>query len=284
MPDDALRLLDYLVLVERGGQTLTIQQLDRFAAITPPRWVPPDYGYGTDDEEGLTLSLDWSRYLQLLGWIDVDAELWPPMGLAAKDRRKWDRDRNDARVRLTELGRGLRQALSSDAANEATSVLLGEAEPLAYGLLLARLAARGLCLLVDPYLTDAVLLDLLKYTNVNRVLTSDKGGKRGKDRALAVAALAAQNASRRVQVRLSDALHDRYVLTDDGAVEAIGTSLNSVSKNATTVVPIAGQPAMLLRGHYEALWKDATVLVDAHPEPTDRATDTPSAPAAPTTA
>ncbi len=233
--------------------------------------MPPDYGY--DDDDHLMLSIDWSRYLHLLGWIDVPVETWPPAGLSAKDRRGWERDRQAARVLLTDLGRGLRQALTSDAASEATSVLLGEAEPLAYGLVLARLAARGSCLLVDAYITDTVLIDLLKYTSVNRILTSDKGGRRGKDRALAVAALAGSNGSRIVQVRVSDKLHDRYVLTDGGEVEAIGTSLNSISKNATTVVPLAGEPAALLRQHYEALWQAATVLTD---DPDAAPTDTSS--------
>lgn len=71
-----------------------------------------------------------------------------------------------------------------------------------------------------------------------------------------------------MEVRTSAALHDRFYLPDTGDVVGLGVSLNGLERNVTTLAAMSGEPASVLRRHFEDLWR-ASVVVSGAPSPVD---------------
>jgi len=247
--EEGLRVLRYVDLVNRHGASVTVAQVDQFADTARPKWVP-DFWEGPDETDFIR-TISWSRYLHTLDWIAV--------GTLDVDIAQDDDVRTRATVKLTRLGRSVLSACEDSEPMLATQVLLGEEDPLAYGQVVANRAGLGPGLLIDAYLSDTVLADLLRVTSVNRILTSTKGRK-GKERAETLAALAFTNGVRPVSIRISNTLHDRFFIADSAEVVALGSSLNGVGKNLTTLAWISGDAGQVLRGHLEDLWQASTQL------------------------
>jgi hypothetical protein len=263
--EEGLRVLQYVHLVDRHGAHLTLAQLDQFADTARPKWVP-DFWEGSGDVD-FVRTIRWSEYLHALEWIDVAG---PDIESAQEDEI---RDR--APVRLTGLGRSVLQACEGSEPTLAAQVLLGDEDPLAYGQVIAHLAGLGSGLLIDAYLTERVLGDLLTVTTVNRILTSTKG-RRGRERVKTLAALGFANGLRPVSIRANDRLHDRFFIADGGEVVALGSSLNGVSKNITTLARLSGDAAHVLRVHFEDVWQDSIPLPAELPLETAQQTEEPA--------
>ncbi|MGW1257369.1 hypothetical protein ACWD5Q_19855 [Streptomyces sp. NPDC002513] len=80
----------------------------------------------------------------------------------------------------------------------------------------------------------------------------------------------------RPEVRVANELHDRFAISEGDKVIAIGTSLNSVGKNLSVVVPLASIAGNAIRHSHEDLWTNATVLEPKKPTPPVAATQEPS--------
>lgn len=166
----------------------------------------------------------------------------------------------DSRLRLTDLGSALLRDREREAATEddVSVVVLGNDDPLAYPLMVGQLASAGTGYLIDPYLKLDGLHTVVMNTQLTRVLVSPKTGKP------AIAAmrthLDSPSLARRVELRESTGLHDRYVFADDKNAFMLGTSLNGVGKTTTVLVPIPSPARESLRDTYERLWAEATLI------------------------
>lgn len=166
----------------------------------------------------------------------------------------------------------LGEALLKDAdagVMDVQTVVFGRDDPLAYRNLIGELTKTGPDLLVDPYLDVDSLHAVLEHTPVKRILVGDKL-REGQLSALRVFWQGLTDPG--VIIRLGTDLHDRVVLGVDGAVWAIGASLNTVAKgkSSTTLTPILREGAEALRHTYEDYWERAKPLVEPEP-PADEA-------------
>lgn len=179
-------------------------------------------------------------------------------------RLGWLESQNAAgaqRLRLTSLGTALlRHAENSSRTEpELAVVVLGREDPLAYPLLIGRLAGIGDGLLVDPFLGVEQLHELIQSTQISRFLVSSK--RSAKDKRAAMATYLRSGAlPRTVDVRVGDGLHDRVVLADRESF-TLGTSLNGVGRTTTVLTPLPRAAADALRAEMDGLWRAATQLV-----------------------
>ncbi|OBG00708.1 hypothetical protein A5773_04260 [Mycobacterium sp. 852014-52450_SCH5900713] len=166
----------------------------------------------------------------------------------------------DSRLRLTDIGNALLRDREREAATEddVSVVVLGNGDPLAYPLMVGQLANAGAGYLVDPYLKLDVLHMVVMNTHLTRVLVSPKTGK-GVLPAMRTY-LDSPSLARRVELRESGGLHDRYVFAEDKSAFMLGTSLNGVGKTTTVLVPIPSPARETLRDTYERLWEEATLI------------------------
>lgn len=167
-------------------------------------------------------------------------------------------------LRLTELGKALLHAAEIDEASQPSVLVLDNEDPLAYVELLGMLSDVKDVLLVDPYLDASELLDLTRFTGVERVLMGDKD----KSKRTRVAAFLAKVPDPEVEVRSCSGLHDRMIIAGDGRVWMIGASLNTVSrrKSPTILAPMPSEAAETLRELAERQWAGASPLVQPAPE------------------
>lgn len=162
-------------------------------------------------------------------------------------------------LRLTDLGRALLRDRETDATDEDVSVVVLEAhDPLAYPLLVGQLANAGAGLLVDPYLKLDGLHRIIVSTQLSRLLVSVKSGK--SELSAMQTHLDSASLGRRVEVRKSTKLHDRYLIADDNSVFTLGTSLNGVGRTTTVFTPMPEKAAAVLREEYEQLWDNAELV------------------------
>lgn len=168
-------------------------------------------------------------------------------------------------LRLTELGRALLRDHVTDsvAQEDVTVVVLQSDDPLAYPLLVGQLAEAGEGLLVDAYLKLEDLHRIVISTRLTRLLVSGKPNNRSHVAAMQTY-LDSSSLSRHVEVRSSTELHDRILLTDDGDVLTLGTSLNGVGRTTTVLTPMPSGAREILRQTYEQYW-DNGVLVGPQP-------------------
>lgn len=175
------------------------------------------------------------------------------------------------RVRLTPLGLALLRSaeLDEEEAEQASVVVLGSNDALAYPSLIGHLAELGEGLLVDPYLRLEQLAQLVTHTRLDRLLVSNKD-KSALARAAQIGVyLASSEVPRPVEVRASPDLHDRVVVADEGTIHTIGSSLNAIGRGSATVfTPLPAAAADALRDVYEQLWADAD-LVGSSANPDD---------------
>ncbi|MGV0859894.1 hypothetical protein ABQE96_12035 [Mycobacteroides chelonae] len=180
----------------------------------------------------------------------------------------------DAGLRLSDLGRALlRDEETEDTIEgDVSVVVLGRADPLAYPTLVGQLAAAGPGLLVDPYLKLEDVHMVVVSTQLTRLLVSGKPQNKGPVSAMQ-AYLESPSLGRHVEVRASNTLHDRVLISDDGDVLTLGTSLNGVGHTTTVLTPIPSPARESLKDEYERLWLEASPVgppsTDGAKEPKD---------------
>lgn len=187
----------------------------------------------------------WTQYLERVGWIKTDG----------------------SPVKLTPLGHAILADLSApklEASDEdSPEVILGPSDPFAYVRVIGALSDVGEGLLVDPYFRFDQLETVVEHTQIRRILTSKKIGASATSQL--ELALAVFDESQRPEVRVANELHDRFAISEGDRVIAIGTSLNSVGKNLSVVVPLASVAARAIRQSNEVLWVKATALQPKKP-------------------
>ncbi len=244
--EDTHRLLFYVGAVTRRGYQLSVPEFEAYAKgpfrktkiieggisafrdiqnMFSPRRVPAE---------------TWLEYLKRLRWVSADED----------------------KVKLTRLGKAILDELSSpviDSESEsATEVLLDPADPHAYVKVIGVLAELGEGLLVDPYFRYDQLETIVEDTQIRRILTSKKTGNTALSQLQF--ALAVIDEDQRPLIKVADSLHDRFAIGDSGHVVAIGTSLNSVGKNHSMVVPLSETAGSAIASVYGDLWDSANTL------------------------
>ncbi|CAN5538747.1 hypothetical protein BH23ACT6_BH23ACT6_25020 [soil metagenome] len=181
--------------------------------------------------------------------------------LAHLRRLGWvERDRN-RRYGVTLLGHALLRAEASvDSGDEDSAVMVLTAEDdLAYGRVLGLIAECGDALIVDGYLDAAELVHLLKDSDAARFLVSSKLS-RNRMMQLAIQIRTAPPNKEGVVRELRQAnFHDRYLIGDH-KVYGLGSSLNGVGKNMTTLIEMPDSAAQMIRDQIESLWDSAEVI------------------------
>jgi hypothetical protein len=169
-------------------------------------------------------------------------------------------------LQVTRLGLALLQsARRQDTATEDVSVLVLDGEdPLAYAVLFGKLASVDGDLLVDPYLRLAELRDVLEYTDVRRVLISSRPrDTREIQTSIAVYLASLDEVDVEIRTTASRDVHDRVVVSTDGAVHLLGTSLNGIGTASTHLVTLPAEAATAQALKAEAWWDEATPLGQA---------------------
>lgn len=254
--DHVLRTLWYIDLLARQDQPLGAVHIDRFAQRVPPQDVRR-----ANPLLGMAAGFDWmfrqtghvlrqpepvADYLLGVGWIEL----------------------TDGRARLTYIGRavlaasGQREAQREAEDPEVADVALDPQDPLVYVQLTRRLQKAGQGLLVDGYFKAESLVWLIESTNLRRVLISSRHPKAGKDRQTIAVALGTVPNGSDVEVRHTkdQALHDRCVVSANGDVQLLGSSVNGVGKHLTAVITPSPDIASVYRKKYESLWQSAEVV------------------------
>jgi hypothetical protein len=98
--------------------------------------------------------------------------------------------------------------------------------------------------------------------------------------ALRLGRIAAADPERQLEVRAStdERFHDRYLLHEDGSLDLIGASVNSLDTRITAVVPLSASAQQPLRELVETLWRDAETIEPRDPrEPELEMTDSQTA-------
>lgn len=248
MDENTHRVLAYLEALNRHGVTPTRAQLDAFAE-QPQRHISRHNGitaWASLSEMVIGQVVDkekYSTFLTRVGWIDEGSA-----------------------VKLTALGRALLKGLNSPALDDSISdlfeIVLNPDNPFAYAQALQALGSSSAAMLVEPYFRLEQLIAIAELENIDQVLMSPKVAQ--KDRSLVANGLAALPASRPLQVRFVDDLHDRYLIPHvEDPVLMLGASLGGVGKKVSTLTALGAVASQALREAHESLWRDATPIEPA---------------------
>lgn len=166
---------------------------------------------------------------------------------------------------------GRRALANIDAAAEAASrrtpdsdpvAVIGVArEPVFYSAVLTQLVDLTDVLVVDPYLGADDVRVLARITSVSRVLTGprpvkDRNEKSPESRLQHLALAAGSRPG--LQVRLTTAIHDRYMLPREGAGLMLGASLGG--SKVTTAVELSEDATTHHRTTFDSVWADAEAV------------------------
>lgn len=186
------------------------------------------------------------------------------------------------RLAVTVLGRAVARSLARTATqlDSVIEMFVDPNDPLAVARVVSQIAEGGPGLLVDPYFRVNELVDVFNHTEIDRVLTGPLIGTKELDR-LRVAVPKLIGRALEVRVAPDKTVHDRYVIGDAGRVLMLGTSLGSVGRVASVVVPVTDVREALVRS-YRRIWKESASLGATRPEPPEAQTtsDASVAPAA----
>ncbi len=163
---------------------------------------------------------------------------------------------------------GQRALANIDAATEAATrrtpdsapvAVIGVArEPVFYTAILGQLIDLTDVLVVDPYLGADDVHVLARITSVSRVLTGPRPvrDRNEKDETSRREHLALAAGSRPgLKIRLTTAIHDRYMLPNEGAGLMLGASLGG--SKVTTAVELSEDTTAEHRRTFDAIWADA---------------------------
>ncbi|MGV0792115.1 hypothetical protein [Mycolicibacterium sp. XJ1819] len=159
---------------------------------------------------------------------------------------------------LTDLGRALLRA-DTDLTTASVVTVLDGKDPLAWSGLVGIIAEAGKCLIVDPYLKLAQLLDIARFTGTTRVILR----RPQRQRELVSWQVSQKVEDFDVEIRMADPdqLHDRYIVGEN-AVYTLGCSLNGVGSKPTTLVPLTGAVADHVRDLARGWWESADPVGD----------------------
>lgn len=259
--DHLQRCLLFVKLANDGGGYPSINQLDEYARHSEPQ--PPGrtdvmatiYASITQLNTELRDGRPVAAYMQRLGWLTSQ----------------------HSGLKLTALGHALISGLvASPTTSPDRAIVLSPTDPARYEVLVRSMAAAGHGLLADPYLKPEFFDLLVTGTSLTRLLLST--GVNRTDRkliSLALHRLSTEHTDDLPQVRISSdrRFHDRYLLHQNGAVDLIGASVNSLDTRVTALVPIPDPATPAITKYLESLWAEAEEI-----KPTPPRTARPSVP------
>lgn len=159
-------------------------------------------------------------------------------------------------VSLTPLGRAVLRAMDQQEVEDTPlDVVLDTEDRFAYAQIIHRIAQYEEPMLVDPYFKLDYLLHVVQQTSTARILIGPKADVAGLS-----AALSNLPPDRKLEIRLSDEFHDRYVIPPGGSIDMLGTSLSGVGKKPTAFVRVNPPVADEIRRTHEELWMRAQPL------------------------
>ena len=241
------RVLAYVEALNRHGVRPARQVVNEFARkpdLTPTKRVNQFASLSASILQstmwGLTEKVEgetFCQYLARLSWIE-----------------------DKAQVELSVIGRALLKALNSPTIDESAAdvfeIVLGPNNPFAYVQALQALSIPKNALLVEPYFRLEQLMDIAEFDNIKRVLVGP--GLKMKDLELLATGLAALPIERSLEIRVAEALHDRYLIpSEEGSVTMLGMSLGGIGKKVSTITTVGGsgihRPARCPRIHLGVL-------------------------------
>jgi hypothetical protein len=242
------RALAYVDAVQRNGYLLHDEEFDAYMK-RPERRTVFSAALARVNVEALFLDREMPLLARLewLGWID---------------------SREFGAIAITRLGRAVLAALDEDdrAEDLPTEIVLDPVDELSYARVIGAIHEAGPAALVDAYFKLDHLLDIVQRTEVARILIHSDRDKSGRLPALQQAVNTIR-LPRRLEIRISDEFHDRFVIPDFGSVRFIGTSLSGIGRRLAITGTIKGEAASnALRDAFERVWTSAEVLVAAEPE------------------
>jgi len=135
------------------------------------------------------------------------------------------------------------------------ALVLDQDDPLATARVIGRIGELGPCALVDPYFTFERLPDLIRATQVERVLTSSRDPKKLEVLRLALGGF---EPGASPGIRTSDVFHDRFVIPDAGPIWLLGTSLTGLGKRLALMVEVEDETvSSAIRTRFEEEWSQA---------------------------
>ncbi|MTD55712.1 hypothetical protein [Amycolatopsis pithecellobii] len=233
-------------------------EVDQFATTSPPR--PAVYGYQGFSVPGVAALI---RHTPVL-----DADLV----VGYLEKMLWVEQSDDFRIRITPLGRKLLRAVEAERPEDlpeptVADVVLEPTDPLAWVNLTGVVARAGAGLLVDGYFKVESIQWLLSATTMRRVLVSSRHRTAKGDLAAMSIALATIPNANELEIRhtANPEMHDRCVISPDGQVQLLGSSINGVGKHLTTVIAPEEKVMNIYRKRYEQLWGEAELVTPQHP-------------------
>jgi hypothetical protein len=177
-------------------------------------------------------------------------------------------DVRNGELYILALGRALLRDADAKTAEvvAATTVVLDAKDPLAYAALMSELASAGAGLLVDPYVRREQLLHIVQDTKLERVLVGQNLKRSELDGLRAM--LGYLPPGRRLELRIAEDAHDRYLKAEDGSVSIIGSSMGTVSgqKSTTVITPFPEDSHEMIGKMLEDRWDSAEPLRAEEPE------------------
>ena len=113
-------------------------------------------------------------------------------------------------------------------------------------------------MLVDSYFKPEQVPWLTSATSIRRVLISGRHRRAAEDLKRMSVALGTVPGASALEVRstTSPELHDRCLISSDGSVQLLGSSLNGVDKHLTALITPDVEVGKLYRDRYERLWSE----------------------------
>lgn len=241
---DAHRSLGYLIALDEQGYHPTERELDEYAE-------QPDRRPALRATALSSLASSMAMSMQMLS---ASWELEPGERMSEHFQRlRWALPL-DGRLHVTPLGRALYRALQQRTPDPETvlDVVIEATDSTAFARVIGRIATSGPALLIEPYFRLDVLMPVIEYTQVTRVLASERTSQTDRDTLkLAIERL---TLTRPFEVRVaSRVVHDRYVIPDTGAVQFIGASLNGLGQ-VSTAMGTLNDGSDDIRRLYESIW------------------------------
>lgn len=258
VPSHVHRALTYIRMLNQQGIDPSCEDIDRFVCNPAPRGARRVFSEAAlVAEEELAFSTQpaepVAHYMLSVGWAEAP----------------------DDHVHLTALGHAVLRGLQldtplgapADPDDALTDLVLEPNDTLALVRLTRVMANAGAGLLADPYFRAEHVQLVTEATSLRRILVSSKAAGRSvrgakPERALIALALASVPGASDLEVRTTDSreFHDRCVLTADGSVRLIGSSVNGIGKHLTAVITAPGDVAQFYRTKYEGLWTAANPI------------------------
>ena len=254
VPRHVHRALAYVRLLNQLGIGPSLDDVNRFACTPAPR----------GDRRELDISM--------LGFLSLGTSMRPAEPVTGYMLRVGWAEAADDHIHLTTLGYAVLRGLDLDTqdgefaepGDAVADVVLEPDDVLALVRLTRVMAGAGAGLLADPYFKAEHVQWITEATSMRRILVSSRAvAKSAKgaesERALIALALASVPTASDLEVRSTDSreFHDRCVLTADGRVLLIGSSVTGIGKHLTAVITAPGDVAQFYRTKYDGLWASA---------------------------